>query len=179
MLFDEDNAVGATISLITPFIKQFLIDSGKRASDFVGGEFDSSTSNIDKFIKDRSKYVADNVNATTRDELFSSIKEGIDNGEGLDSLSERVSEVYGKATDYRTDMTARTEVSASSNFGAMEAYKQAGVEEIEWKTVDPQDEDCLDNENITVKIGEAFPSGDEYPPVHPNCVCTTVPVFND
>jgi HK97 family phage portal protein len=179
MLFDEADALKSSISMITPFIRQYLNDSGKRASALVDGTFDSSASGIDAFIADRAKYFAETINATTSDELFASIKEGIDAGETLESISERVSEVYGKATDFRTDMIARTEVSASSNFGAIEAYRQAGVDGIEWKVVNPQDDDCLMNEGVTVKVGEAFPSGDAYPPVHPNCVCTTIPVFND
>jgi MoxR-like ATPase len=179
MLFDTDSAISTGISLITPFIENFIKESGGSASALVNGTFDSSTSNISKFIADRSKFFAKTINETTKDELFTTIKDGISNGEDLASISERVSEVYVKATDFRTDMIARTEVSASANFGAIEAYTQAGVEKIEWKVVNPEDDDCLMNEGVEVKIGEAFPSGDTYPPIHPNCVCTTIPIFND
>jgi HK97 family phage portal protein len=179
MLFDTDTAISTGISLITPFIENFIKESGGSASALVNGTFDSSTSNISKFIADRSKFFAKTINETTKDELFTTIKDGISNGEDLASISERVSEVYVKATDFRTDMIARTEVSASANFGAIEAYTQAGVEKIEWKVVNPEDDDCLMNEGVEVKIGEAFPSGDTYPPIHPNCVCTTIPIFND
>lgn len=179
MLFDMDNAVSAGISLITPFIRQYLIESGKVAGAYVDSEFDSTTSNIDKFIADRAKYFANEVNETTYDDVYKAIKEGIDDGDDLASLSERVSNVYDKAIDYRTDMIARTEVSASANFGAIEAYEQAGIEKLEWKVVNPQDEDCLMNEGVEVKLGQPFPSGNEYPPVHPNCECTTLPVFED
>lgn len=179
MLFDEPKAISAGISLITPFLRQYIADSGKASSDLVGIDFDSATSNIATFVKERSKFFATSINETTKDKLFSAIKEGIDNSEDLESISERVAGVYDDAINYRTDMIARTEVSASSNFGAVEAYKQAGITEHEWKVVNPEDDDCIINDGAVVKIGEAFPSGDTESPIHPNCVCTTLPVFND
>ena len=180
MLFDEDEAVQSSISLITPFIKNYIVESGKNASKLTGSSFDPDAPMVTKFVQERAKYFAKTINDTTRESLFSTIKEGIDNSEDLASISERVAEVYGKATDYRTDMIARTEVSASANFGAKTAYEQAGVSQWEWAVVNPQDEDCQMNDGEVRNIGEAFPSGAINPPDdHPNCVCTTLPIFED
>lgn len=178
-LFDEEEAIEAGISLITPHIRKFIKESGGQAADLVGAgsAFDMDNPEVIKFIKERSKYFAKTITTTTREALVDTLKEGVENGEDLPALAERVSRVYGVAKDSRSVMIARTEVAASANFGAQEAYKQAGVTKHEWIVVNPQDDDCLLNNGEVEKIGESFPSGDSQPPVHPNCECTTVPVF--
>jgi HK97 family phage portal protein len=180
MLFDAEKSVASAISLITPFIRQYIKESGKIGNDAARGDgFKDDTERISKFAEDRSKYFANTINETTRTELFETIEDGISNQESLDDISKRIAEVYKKAQDYRTDMIARTEVAASSNFGTVEGYKQAGVSEHQWIVVNPEDDDCLVNDGEIVAIGSAFPSGDTVAPIHPNCMCTTIPVFKD
>lgn len=182
ILFNEENAVKAGIALITPFIKQYIEQTGGDASSLVGAGnlFDTTTPEIAKFIKERSAFFAKTINATTYDKLTNTLKDGTEAGEDLNALAERVATVYDEAKDYRSVMVARTEVSASANFAGIEAYSQAGVEEIEWFVVDPNDEDCLMNDGVVVKIGDEFPSGAIQPPEpHPNCACGTLPVFAD
>ena len=180
ILFDFDNGVSAGISLITPFISQYIKESGGNAGDLVGLEsFDDKTKRIELFKEERAKYFSNSINETTYDKLSKSVQEGIDNAESIDEISQRVADVYQMAKDSRTDMIARTEVSASANYGAKEAFLQADVEEWEWQVVNPKDAECIDNAGVVVKIGSMFPSGFEEPPVHPNCECTTLPVFNN
>lgn len=177
VVFDNDKAVSASISLITPFIRNYIKQSGQEGSRLVDNEFDDDTPDVDKFVKARAKYFADTINETTSDDLVRTLKEGTDAGESMDELKERIATLYDSVIDYRVERIARTEISASANFGAVEAYKQAGVEKIQWQVVNPEDEDCLANDGEVVSIGNTFSSGDEYPPVHPNCVCTTIPIF--
>lgn len=180
MLFDKSEAVGAGISLITPYLRDYLKGAGENATVLVGGtSFDSKTASIEAFIKQRAKYFSDSVNDTTAEDLVRSINEGMDAGESTDEIQQRVSDVYGIAKDSRAVMIARTEVAASSNAGATQAYLQAGITQQEWAVVNPEDEDCLENDGDVETIGDAFPSGDDAPPVHPNCQCTLLPVFDD
>ena len=58
------------------------------------------------------------------------------------------------------------------------SYVANGVEQIEWTTNDPCPE-CQDNDGKIVTLGEDFPSGDQQPPVHPNCQCDVIPVMPD
>ena len=178
-LFGESEAVQASISLITPFLKQYVKESGGAAADLLGSTFDANTDTLNKFIAARSQFFADSINGTTKEALLGSIKEGLDNGENLSQIEDRIGSVYDIAKGSRTQMIARTEISAASNQGAIGAYTQAGVEKCEWAVVDPQDEDCLMNDGDVEAIGDAFPSGDTEPPVHPNCECTLLPVFDD
>jgi HK97 family phage portal protein len=178
-LFDAGEAQTASISLITPFIKDYIERSGGAAADLMGSTFDANTQTLQKFIEKRSQYFADTINGTTKEALLTSIKDGLDNGENLSQIESRIGSVYDIAKGSRTQMIARTEISAASNQGAIGAYQQAGVAQIEWAVVDPTDADCLENDGQVVGIGEAFNSGDTEPPVHPNCECTTIPVFNN
>lgn len=180
MLFDFDKSVATGISMITPFIQAYIKESGKRGNDVARGDgFDMDSARVQNFIPERAKYFANSINETTQADLFKTIQDGIDAQETIDDISKRVALVYEQAQDYRTDMIARTEVAASSNFGTVEGYKQAGVTQQQWIVVNPQDEDCLENDGEVRDIGDAFPSGDNQAPVHPNCMCTTIPIFND
>ena len=180
ILFNFDKSVGTGISLITPFIQQWIKDSGKAGNNAANGEgFNLDDAKVQNFIPKRAEYFAKNINETTREDLLKSIQDGIDAGESLDDISKRVADIYQGAQDFRTDMIARTEVAASSNFGAIQGYLQAGVTQHQWIVVNPEDEDCLQNDGEIVSINDAFPNGDTEPPVHPNCQCTTIPIFGD
>ena len=180
ILFDGKGAINAGISLITPYIKDFVKKSGIDAVKLAGGTaFDSATTFINNWVTNRAQFFSDSINSTTQDSLKSAIQAGIDNSESLNDISKRVAGVYDIAKGSRTDMIARTEVASASNFGAIEAYKQSDIKQMQWVVVDPQDDDCLENADDIEAIGDSFPSGDDAPPVHPNCQCTTVPVFDD
>lgn len=180
VLFDMDDAIDSSISLVTPYLKQWLKEAGIQATeDLIGSDvpFDENSPLAQKFVAARSKYFAKNINDTTQTALYETLKEGTEAGEGLVDLSKRVAGIYDEARTYRTDRIARTEVSAAANEGSTDAYRQAGVEKVEWMTVNPQDEDCADVDGEVVSLGEDFSNGIEKPPVHPNCECTTIPVF--
>jgi len=170
IVFDYDDSIGLGISLITPFIREYIEKSGEQGTVLASGEkFDLDTPRIKDFIPKRAEYFAKSINDTTTNKLLFSIQEGIDNTETLEEISKRVADIYDIAVGSRTQMIARTEVAASSNFGAVEAYKQAGVEQHQWIVVNPEDHDCIVNEGEVVKIGSPFNDGSTEAPVHPNC----------
>jgi len=181
VLFDEENAIKTSVSLITPFLSEYLKRAGEQATILAGGDsFDATSPEVQAFISKRASLFGETINDTTKTALLDSIQSGLDEGEDLEQLSARVSDVYGIAQGSRTDMIARTEASASSNEGAKIAYKDAGIQQWEWLVVDPQDEDCKGNEGQVVEIGATFKDGSVQPPdPHPNCECTTLPVFED
>lgn len=177
--FDMEEAVNAGISLITPSLKEYLAKAGADAMRLVGqGAFADDTDAIAKFVSDRAKLFSESVNETTRDKVIQAVRAGIADSQSVSDIADAVSTVFEEAKASRTVMIARTELSASSNFGASQAYLQAGVEKQEWTVVDPEDEDCLQNDGAIVKIGDAFPDGSIQPPdPHPNCMCALLPVF--
>jgi len=60
----------------------------------------------------------------------------------------------------------------------VDSYAANNVEQIEWTTNDPCP-DCEQNDGKIVNMGDDFPSGDQQPPVHPNCQCDVIPVMPD
>lgn len=73
---------------------------------------------------------------------------------------------------------AITETNRAISRATIERYQNFGLEQMEWVTSDPCDK-CVLNEGKVVNLGQAFPSGDTQPPVHPNCRCALLPVVPD
>ena len=181
VLFDEKKAIATGISLITPHLRTFLKEGGEMADSQTGGEFNINNTDTVKFIQDRSKFFAESINNTTREALLGGIKNALDNNAGFDEITQVITNVYQDAYNYRTERIARTEVSSALNEGSLQAYKQAGIEEVEWVAVldDATADECIDNDGEIRKIGDSFSSGETQPPNHIQCRCTTVAVFRD
>lgn len=181
VVFDMDDAVSAGISLITPFLAEHLKRAGEQATLLANGdEFNNDQPAVKNFVKARAGLFAKTINETTATRVVEVVQQGLDEGDDMDTISEAVAQVYEVAKGSRTDMIVRTEASASANEGAKIAYNDSGVKSWEWVVVNPEDEDCKQNEGVVVKIGEAFPDGSILPPdPHPNCECATLPVFEN
>ena len=181
VIFDEKKAIATGISLITPHLRNFLNQGAELADNISDGEYNPNDVASLTFIQERAKFFAESITKTTAEALIRSLGEGLDSGEGVEDLKKRINEVYQYAEAYRTEVIARTEVSASLNEGAVQAYKQAGIEHLEWVAIgdDKTAEICLANDGQVRKIGEAFPSGEAQPPNHVNCRCSIVAVRND
>lgn len=119
------------------------------------------------------------VNSTTQEALKIAIMQGLKDGLGITELSQKVAEVFeGRLSPFQVERIARTEVSRASHEAELLSYKQNGLKEVEWFTEPTaEDEACIGNHAKVVKIGNSFPSGDEQPPAHPNCICTLLPVI--
>ena len=179
LMFNQGQAIKTGIAILTPKVREYIEDAGHQAMLItgIGSAFDPTTPAIERFIKERARMFGNTMTETTATALEAELKLGLEANETMEQLSARVSAFYENQIDYRSARAARTEVSAGSNFGAEQAYKQAGVTKMQWFVVAPEDEDCQRNEGEVANIGEAFPSGDTTPPVHPNCVCTILPYF--
>jgi hypothetical protein len=179
LMYDQENAIKTGIALITPNIQRYIRQAGEQAILLtgIGATFDDTNSRISDFVDSRAIYFSNTFNDTTAEKLLAELKLGLEADETTDELSARVSAFYDGEANYRSERAARTEVSASSNFAAQEAYTQAGVTKMQWLVVAPEDADCLANEGAIADVGDNFPSGDSAPPVHPNCVCTILPYF--
>jgi HK97 family phage portal protein len=181
IVFDEEEAIKAGVSLMTPYLQDYLNRSADQASNLAGGEaFDINSSPAQNFIKARAKLFAEQITETTATSIVDTVQAGLDEGLTIDEISANISNVYDIAKGSRADMIARTEASASANEGAKLAYQDAGVGQWEWIVVDPEDNDCKQNEGKVVDIGDTFPDGSVQPPdPHPNCECGTLPVFDN
>lgn len=80
-------------------------------------------SRIDKWVSKNAFKWAGEMNATTLARIDKIIEDGLANGESISEISEALSEAFDVERDYRTDRAAQTEVIASLNQGALEAYQ--------------------------------------------------------
>lgn len=179
----KENRLLAEVSI--PFISEFLVSAGKEAMQLVNpAEQFAVTDRIEKYILARAKEMAKEVNSTTTEKLARTLAEGVDAGEGIGKLSERVSLVYEEYPTYRADMIARTEATAANNRGFMESYQQSGVANAkEWINagdgrVRDEHQDGFGVGGEIVGVEENFSNGLPYPS-EPNCRCVLGPAFKE
>lgn len=165
--------------------EEFLRQGGQLAFDTLALDqtFDpAETLRSQEFIDDRIKLLTEKINDTTFEELRPLIEDGLEQNQSVAEISQRIADdVFEKTRDFRTDRIARTEVAEAQNFGNIEAFKQAGVTHKQWVNFDPIDDtvDSCSPVPDTVPIDDEFSNGLQHPPKHPNCVCTTIAIFEE
>ena len=178
--FDKKKEDQIFTELALPFMKEAAAESGQEALDLVGlGETFNYTESLEKKLKERAKFFASSVNDTTLEKLSKTIAEGLEAGEGITELTNRIKNVYQEFPDYRAETIARTESTAVNNEGFLEAYKQSKVvNSMEWiATHDARvrpEHLAMDGE--IVEVGKSFSNGLEFPS-EPNCRCVISPVI--
>lgn len=202
-LFDKKFENQKWDRIITPFIRDVVVQAGAETLDFlgIGGQLDliaekAVKETVIEFIKNNSFEIIEGINETTLLKLKKQLEEGFEAGEGIDKLKSRVSSVFVEARGPRAEKIARTEILRATNFGTLEAYKQSKiVKGKEWLTA--VDERvcpwCASMDGKIIDIEEEyFEKGDEltvdgktlkfdyldvlHPPLHVSCRCTLIPV---
>lgn len=110
------------------------------------------------------------IDQTTRDNIQALTTKAMKEGWSNDQLAEAVQDDHSFSSN-RSDMIARTETAFADAQGSMASYAASGlVEATEWIVGDGDCDECQANADAgAVPLGEAFPSGDEMAPSHPNC----------
>lgn len=128
-----------------------------------------------------------NVNATTKDKIRKAIEDGITGDFSINEIAygntdqtyKGIAGVFAEAIGYRAELIARTETIGAYSEASYETYKDLGVESKEWITAgdDRVSDACLINEGEgAIGVDEVFADGSMYPPAHPNCRCSILPV---
>jgi len=179
-------------AVITHFWLETIERHGKRSLLEIGLEepFNPRIDRITDFIEKYGAELIKDINETTREELKKELMEGIENGESIAQLSDRVSKVFKHAKEYRAERIARTETIRAANFGAYAGYKQGNVEQKRWlATMDERVRDAHADADMQVRdIDDYFDVGGEklmYPGDFNgsagnviNCRCTIEPLIN-
>ena len=126
-----------------------------------------------KNMLNKSKKHAQQLSDTTADRIATQLALGLDQGFGPQEIARNINQELDNPA--RSLVIARTETADALVQANLETYREAEVELIEWLVGDPCD-DCAQNAGVQVRIGGVFPSGDEAPPAHPNCVCDVAPI---
>lgn len=199
-VFDVDKEKDVFATIFTPLLQQIIADHGKDALNLLGrGSFDSREVTRD-YVKEQGLKFAKEVNDVTRDAIKDQINQGVDAGESIPQIKDRISNVFKEASDARANLIARTEVARASNFGTKEGYRQSGVVTYtEWFTAGDEavcpycqpmqgkksyldnsyfdkGDSFLGNDNKTLDFGyETI----EDPPLHVQCRCVLIPHTDD
>ena len=101
------------------------------------------------------------VNKTTYADIKQILKEGYDEGVGIDEMERHIRDKYKQFNKVRSTRIAKTEMNGLVNGGAVEGHKQAGVTHKEWMsaflaTSRPWH---MDADGDVVRIDEAFQIG--------------------
>ena len=155
-----------------------------------------TTQAINRGLESFSRKFAESVNATTARTLQDEIQKGIDAGETLEQIVQRVRDIYKDATLQRAELIARTESKRAIEAGRKAVYGEHGITKVMWIAAPDSCEFCraLDTKTIDIDGGKYLGVGEsltgvegrtmtnkyievQYPPLHPNCRCTTLAVL--
>lgn len=130
---------------------------------------------VDAFVNDKwTKQEATHYMRPMSDALKDEIEEALLLGESPQKMAKRIERVE-EISDIRAKRNARTITTAVANSAQMGQYEKDGITEYRWvATFDERTcPACGALDGRTFKVGKG-----EYPPLHPNCRCTTEAVLD-
>jgi hypothetical protein len=195
--FNLDDEVKKFMDSLSPVILELIQEAGQEALQFAGAdelEFLVDKAAQDAII-DRLKRSSTSYNDATIKKLSKTLAEGFANDESISQIKKRVTTLFAEAKGYRAERLARTETLYVSNQGTEMAYYQTGyVTGKQWYANPGACEFCMSMDGKIMSLGKPFGSdgtevdgedggsyllnyGDvDYPPLHPDCRCTIIPV---
>lgn len=120
------------------------------------------------------------INESTRNIIRGEVERAIRDGSTVSELAESLRGSVAFSEE-RALMVARTEMALADTAGTMESFKAcADIVGKRWTTAgdDRVSDECQACEDEgAIPLDQAFSSGADAPPNHPNCRCAIVPVF--
>jgi HK97 family phage portal protein len=193
-IFDAEREVSVMVDFVGPMLKGLMLEQAieEFAAQAFAGTFDPSQPRIATIVDMAARRLAKSYNRTTATLLAKALNDGIEAGEDLTQLTERVKGVYAYSDKVRAAAVARTEAFYIANEGSREAYRQSGVvKTMRWYTAEdekvcgycgPQDGRVIGINEVFFKKGEVLADEDgkeltldyraiDVPPLHTNCRC--------
>ena len=120
---------------------------------------------------------------TNTDKLAQTVKQEIVNGMiqgiNLQTMTKRVSERFETAKKNDVERLLRTEVNYTLNQATLDGYKEAGIEKYEFSaTLDSRTSQICSELHGEVFEIKKIAVGLNYPPMHPRCRSTTIPIVD-
>lgn len=187
-LFDKSKSIVSWVSLLGPIYKGAAHATGNLSIDVLNDPqkygydnqkpdkpltYDNSDVLVQKFLVERPKMISKGIDQETDKQLRATLTEGINAGEKMQSLLDRVEKVYGAASGYRALRIARTESQKTLQYVNERVWDSSGlVEKYIWKTANDPCPKCAPYRN-TVKDNQK--NYDQLPTVHPLCRCLVMP----
>ncbi len=177
----EDTFVPLTGKLNKNALEAAFLFGGKQALSQLETDvsFDLQNPRADEWLKTNALDHAKSIVSTLKDEAKTRILAGLKEGLGSEDIASNLSDFFDSQSSWRALRIARTEVIGGYAEGSIEGYRQSGVVSMKrWITAedDKVDDSCSQNEaDGPISLGASFSSGDDAPPLHPNCRCVIAP----
>ena len=117
----------------------------------------------------------DKLAQTVKQEIVNGMIQGIN----LQTMTKRVSERFETAKKNDVERLLRTEVNYTLNQATLDGYKEAGIEKYEFSaTLDSRTSQICSELHGEVFEIKKIAVGLNYPPMHPRCRSTTIPIVD-
>ena len=174
-LWDQEKYTQRLLELI----EQGILDSAEVAYGASAQEyglpvnFDRDHSRIVGYVGQRADLIR-GIDDTTRDSVISQLTEGVQAGDTMPQLAQRVSSVFATAIDSRAEKIARTETIQAYGFASLASYADAGIEKAQMYD-GSGDPECaaVDGQIVSIAEAEQLMASE-----HPNGTRGVAPVVN-
>ena len=163
-VFSLDFWTQETDDVVTNLFEDVALAGVNRLSAAVGVAFDVASPWAQQFITDRVNQLSPTVTQTTRDAITAQLNEGVQAGESIDQIADRIRGLFRQTYASRAETVARTEVIGAYNGSSVLAASQLPADVIaaqEWiATRDGRTREAhAVADGQTVAIGTAFSVG--------------------
>ena len=168
---DVKEEMKTTINIISPLIYETVKNGTLQAEELIGESAIFDMDFIKSWIDKVSEETGKSITNTTIEAFEKTMKTGIEAGESLGELKNRVEEVFEFAKGTRATLIARTETARGVAEAHRKMYEHYGFEDVKWLLSPGACEICQEKakSDWTVKSIEGEI------PVHPSCKCDYVP----
>jgi SPP1 gp7 family putative phage head morphogenesis protein len=166
---------------LNDFLKWAAVAGGQEAYSKlnVDGSFTLTSDKFSKLLGDRETYIIDSVSDTTKQWIIDQITTGKAAGLTNAAIADQISGNSEEISASRADTIVNTEVANASQLTELDTYKEQGVEMKMWMLSEDIGDECGANaDDGAIPVGDSFSSGDDAPPLHPNCRCYIDPVLD-
>lgn len=199
---DKDELLERAVNQFTPSLNEVVILSGQVANRLIGTDdpyIPTKAVNTREAIRNQILLFAGSMLSTDIDYMTNVLANGLSEGLSIAKIRKQIQDSFfgvGRRAKNQAERITRTEVIKASNLGAQDAFEQSGVVVgKQWLTAEDDRVDplcsSLNGKVIDLKgkffnKGDTISAGDKslsldysdtpYPPLHPNCRCTLLPI---
>jgi hypothetical protein len=151
--------------------------------DIPAEEFGTTAEEAAAYAETQAAKLVTGLDATTQQAIADAVSTGIEDRLGVPGTARLIQDVIDGMTRARADMIAATEMNDAMSWAMLRKLQVNAVDYKEWILGPAPCEICIENADASpIPVDENFPSGDDAPPAHPNCVCALAgargPVLN-
>ena len=175
-----DELVPHLLDLTEDGVNQALQQIGHVGDRDLSGLGDEVHKSAVEWANEHAAELVTELDKSTRDAMRGSLADSIQAGQSVQEITKQL-QADNAFSKSRAEMIARTETARADIAGNMIGYAKSGmVSGTEWLLGPDACDDCQANADAgVIPLGDAYPSGDTCPPLHPRCVCDVSPVISE